>query len=295
MRKILIALICAVAVAGCRKADTPDAYGNVETTEVVVSAEAAGRIVAFTPKEGDRLAPATLVGTIETTGVALEQQQLTAQRSAASARLDEVAQQIDALQVQREIARRTYERTLRLVEQRAATAQQLDVAEGEYRVLNEKIQGAQAQANTIRREVEAAEARVAQAGDRLSKNQIVNPVAGTVLVVYARAGEMTHPGAPLYRIANLESMEVRAYITETQLTAVKVGQQATVSFDAGEQRQSVNGIVRWVSPDAEFTPTPIQTREERADLVYAIKIRVPNPNGVLKIGMPAEVDFTART
>lgn len=295
MRKILIALICAVAVAGCRKADTPDAYGNVETTEVVVSAEAAGRIVAFTPKEGDRLAPATLVGTIETTGVALEQQQLTAQRSAASARLDEVAQQIDALQVQREIARRTYERTLRLVEQRAATAQQLDVAEGEYRVLNEKIQGAQAQANTIRREVEAAEARVAQAGDRLSKNQIVNPVAGTVLVVYARAGEMTHPGAPLYRIANLESMEVRAYITETQLTAVKVGQQATVSFDAGEQRQSVNGIVTWVSPDAEFTPTPIQTREERADLVYAIKIRVPNPNGVLKIGMPAEVDFTART
>jgi HlyD family secretion protein len=295
MQKLLIALICAAAVAGCRKADTPDAYGNVETTEVVVSAEAAGRIVAFTPKEGDRLTPATLVGTIETTGVALEQQQLTAQRSAASARLDEVAQQIDALQVQREIARRTYERTRRLVDQRAATAQQLDVAEAEYRVLGEKIQGAQAQANTIRREVEAAEARVAQAGDRLSKNQIVNPVAGTVLVVYARAGEMTHPGAPLYRIANLESMEVRAYITETQLSAVKVGQQATVSFDAGEQRQSVNGIVTWVSPDAEFTPTPIQTREERADLVYAVKIRVPNPKGVLKIGMPAEVDFTART
>lgn len=295
MQKLLIAVICAVAVAGCRKADTPDAYGNVETTEVVVSAEAAGRIVAFTPKEGDRLTPATLVGTIETTGVALEQQQLTAQRSAASARLDEVAQQIDALQVQREIARRTYERTRRLVDQRAATAQQLDVAEAEYRVLGEKIQGAQAQANTIRREVEAAEARVAQAGDRLSKNQIVNPVAGTVLVVYARAGEMTHAGAPLYRIANLESMEVRAYITETQLSAVKVGQQATVSFDAGEQRRSVNGIVTWVSPDAEFTPTPIQTREERADLVYAVKIRVPNPNGVLKIGMPAEVDFMART
>ena len=295
MQKLLIALICAVAVAGCRKADEPDAYGNVETTEVVVSAEAAGRIVTFTPKEGDRLTPASVVGTIETTGVALEQQQVAAQRSAASARLDEVAQQIDALQVQREIARRTYERTRRLVEQRAATAQQLDVAEGEYRVLNEKIQGAQAQANTIRRDVEAAEARVAQVGDRLSKNQIVNPVGGTVLVVYARAGELTHPGAPLYRIANLETIEVRAYITETQLSAVKVGQQATVSFDAGEQRQSVNGIVTWVSADAEFTPTPIQTREERADLVYAVKIRVPNPNGVLKIGMPAEVDFTAQT
>ncbi|HET7706061.1 MAG TPA: HlyD family efflux transporter periplasmic adaptor subunit, partial [Thermoanaerobaculia bacterium] len=246
-------------------------------------------------KEGDRLTPASVVGTIETTGVALEQQQVAAQRSAASARLDEVAQQIDAMQVQREIARRTYERTRRLVEQRAATAQQLDVAEGEYRVLNEKIQGAQAQANTIRRDVEAADARVAQVGDRLSKNQIVNPVGGTVLVVYARAGELTHPGAPLYRIANLETMEVRAYITETQLSAVKVGQQATVSFDAGEQRQSVNGIVTWVSPDAEFTPTPIQTRDERADLVYAVKVRVPNPNGVLKIGMPAEVDFTART
>lgn len=294
MQKLLIALICALAVAGCRKADEPDAYGNVETTEVVVSAEAAGRIVAFAPKEGDRLSPQSVVGTIETTGVALEQQQVTAQQSAAAARLEEVAQQIDALQVQREIARRTYERTRRLVEKRAATAQQLDVAEGEFRVLGEKIQGAEAQANTIRREVEAAQARVAQVGDRLSKNQIVNPVAGTVLVVYARAGELTHPGAPLYRIANLETMEVRAYITETQLSAVKVGQRATVSFDAGEQRQSVNGIVTWVSPDAEFTPTPIQTREERADLVYAVKIRVPNPNGVLKIGMPAEVDFAAR-
>ncbi|MGZ8866997.1 MAG: HlyD family secretion protein [Thermoanaerobaculia bacterium] len=294
MRNVLVVLIFAGVFASCREADKPDAYGNVETTEIVVSAEAAGRIVAFAPKEGDRLAPASIVGTIETTGVALEQQQLTAQRSAASARLEEVAQQIDALQVQREFARRTYERTRRLVEKRAATAQQLDLAEGEYRVLAEKIQGAEAQANTIRREVEAADARVAQAGDRLSKNQIVNPVAGTVLVVYARAGELTHPGAPLYRIANLEMMEVRAYITETQLSAVRVGQRAMVSFDAGEQRQSVAGTVTWVSPDAEFTPTPIQTREERADLVYAVKIRVPNPNGVLKIGMPAEVEFAAR-
>jgi HlyD family secretion protein len=294
MRNVLVVLIFAGILSGCKKADEPDAYGNVETTEIVVSAEAAGRIVAFAPKEGDRLTPASIVGTIETTGVALEQQQLAAQRSAASARLEEVAQQIDALQVQREVARRTYERTRRLVEQRAATAQQLDLAEGEYRVLAEKIQAAEAQTNTIRREVEAADARVAQAGDRLSKNQIVNPVAGTVLVVYARAGELTHPGAPLYRIANLDMMEVRAYITETQLSAVRVGQRATVSFDAGEQRQSVAGIVTWVSPDAEFTPTPIQTREERADLVYAVKIRVPNPNGVLKIGMPAEVDFTAK-
>ncbi|HEX6179432.1 MAG TPA: HlyD family efflux transporter periplasmic adaptor subunit, partial [Thermoanaerobaculia bacterium] len=270
------------------------AYGNVETTEVVVSAEAAGRITSLSVSDGARLNAGQVVGSIEVTTVTLEEQQVQAQRTATASRLSEIAQQIDALAVQRDIARRSYERTRRLFEQRAATAQQLDQTERDYRVLGEQIEAARAQAETLRLELGAADARIAQVQERVAKGRIVNPVSGTVLATYARAGEMTQPGQPLYRIANLAAMEVRAYVTETQLARVRVGQAARVSIDVGkEERDVIDGTVTWVSPDAEFTPTPIQTREERADLVYAVKIRVANPNGMLKIGMPAEVDFVS--
>lgn len=282
------------ALPGCDRESGPDAYGNVEATEVVVSAETPGQITAFKAREGDRLAAGEVVGTIEITSLALEGQRIRAQRAASAARLEEIAQQIDALDVQREIAGRAYERTRRLLAQRAATAQQLDQAERDYRVLGEQIDAARAQGAAVRLELVAADARVAQIEERMSKGRIVNPIAGTVLATYARAGEVTQTGQPLYRIANLQTMEVRAYVTETQLATVKVGRPARVSVDTGkDQRRVLNGTVTWVSSDAEFTPTPIQTREERADLVYAVKIRVSNPGGILKIGMPAEVDFGA--
>ncbi|HEV7501586.1 MAG TPA: HlyD family efflux transporter periplasmic adaptor subunit, partial [Vicinamibacteria bacterium] len=187
------------------------------------------------------------------------------------------------------------ERTKRLYAQQAATAQQLDQDEKAYRVLNEQIATAHAQAATLAHDVEAAEARVAQTTDRIDRGAIRNPTGGTVLATYARAGEVTQSGQPLYRIADLQTVEVRAYVAETQLTSVRVGQIARVSVDVGGgKREVLSGTVSWVSSDAEFTPTPVQTREERADLVYALKIRVGNPAGTLKIGMPADVDFQAQ-
>lgn len=281
-----------LAVAACRGEEEPDAYGNVEAVEVVVGAEAAGRIQSLAAVEGAELAAGEVVGAIDTTQLALERTQLAAQRAASASRMQEIAQQASALAVQRQIAGRAYERTRRLHERRAATAQQLDQAEREYRVLGEQLDAARAQAETVRREAEAADARVAQVAERIGKAAITNPVSGTVLAVYARAGEMTQVGQPLYRIADLRTVEVRAYVVETQLASVKVGQAVQVSVDVGEgRRQSLSGTVTWVSADAEFTPTPVQTREERADLVYAIKIRVSNPDGLLKIGMPADVDM----
>lgn len=290
--KRITSVILALVIAACRSEPEPDAYGNVETTDVVVSAQAAGQIAAFSVREGQRLAAGQPVGSIEITQLSLEAEQFRAHRAASAARISEVVQQIEALRVQRQIAQRAYERTRRLFDQRAATAHQLDQAERDYRVLGEQIDAAQAQAEVVRLEGGAAGARVAQIEERVQKGQIVNPVDGTVLAAYARAGEVTQVGQPLYRIANLEAMEIRAYVVETQLAGVRVGQQARVSVDAGkDQRTTITGTVTWISPDAEFTPTPIQTREERADLVYALRIAVPNPGGVLKIGMPAEVDF----
>jgi len=236
-----------------------------------------------------------VVGTIETTPLLLEKKQLAAQRAAAASRLGEIAKRIDTLEVQRRIASRAYERTRRLHAQQAATAQQLDQDEKTYKVLGEQIETERAQAATVRHDVEAGDARVAGIADKIEKASIRNPVGGTVLATYARAGEVTQPGQPLYRIADLQTVEVRAYVAETQLTSVRVGQAARVSVDVGGgKREVLSGTVTWVSSDAEFTPTPVQTREERADLVYALKIRVDNPSGILKIGMPADVDLLAQ-
>jgi HlyD family secretion protein len=290
--RIGILLTSLALAASCRDTNQPDAYGNFETTEVVVSAETSGQLLSFNADEGQTLAAGQLVGVIDTTQLMLQERQLSAQRSGASSRVTEVGQQLDALRVQEEIARRNYERVQRLFKEQAATAQQLDQAERDYKVLAEQIQGAEAQRRTVAEDVKSTEARLAQIAQQLGKSRITSPVAGTVLARYADRGEFVQPGQPLYKIAKLDSMVLRAYVTETQLARVKLGAPATISIDAGGKgRQTLPGTVSWISPEAEFTPTPIQTRDERKDLVYAVKLRVPNRGGVAKIGMPADVRF----
>lgn len=333
VRLILIGTICG-GVAGCSRGDRPDAYGNVEATEVTVSAETAGRLVAFDVTEGQTLAVGATVATIDPSDLQLQREQASAQHSATESRVDETASQravvaaqraaalaqVEAARAQRsaldsqlEIATRNLERTRRLLEQQAATAQQLDQAERDARVLEAQVRAQDdqieaqskqvaaydgqlaaltAQRRTAVRQAASAGAQVAVVEDRLRRTRVVNPAAGTVLVTYAEAGEFVQPGQPLYKIADLSSVEVRAYVTETQLSSLKVGSQAQVNVDTapGEQT-SLTGTITWIASSAEFTPTPIQTRDERADLVYAVKMRVANDNGLLKIGMPVDVDL----
>ncbi len=331
---IAAALIALLAQAACAKQAAPDAYGNVEATEVVVGAEAAGRLVTYTVAEGGAVKAGAIVGAIDAAQLGFERDQLAAQQAASRSRVNEVRQQVTTLESQRgaaaaqrdaaraqrgalaaqlEIATRAHERTRRLFDQQAATAQQLDQAERDERVLRNQItaqdeqitaqerqmaaqaglvRGAQAQEQTAAAQAAGAEAQLKQAGERIRKTDVRNPIDGTVLTTYARAGEVVQTGQPLYRVADLTTMEVRAYVTEPQLSSIRLGQDARVSLDAGGgQRQNVPGTITWISSRAEFTPTPIQTREERVDMVYAIKIRVANANGVLKIGMPVDVQF----
>lgn len=287
----LAAIALLLPAAACHRAPRADAYGNFEATEVVVSAQGSGQLLSFTPVEGERLSAGQLVGVIDTTQLALERQQLLAQRAAGSAQVAQSASQVDALEVQQQIARRALERTQRLYAEKAATAQQLDQAERDYKVLGEQIEALEAQRRGAGESTAATEARVAQIGDRIARSRITSPIAGTVLTTYAREGEFVQPGQPLFRIANLDTLELRAYVTEPQLASVKLGAPAQVHVDAGGGMQTLPGRVSWVSSKAEFTPTPVQTRDERADLVYAVKIRVANPDGRLKIGMPADVKF----
>jgi HlyD family secretion protein len=330
-------VLMALAAGGCARQDRPDAYGNVEAIDVVVGAEAAGQLVAFSPQEGQKLEAGAAVGTIDSTELGLERAQLTAQRQANASRVNEVDEQVGVLQAQRlasaaqrdaaraqrasldaqlDVARRAYDRTKRLFDQQAATAQQLDQAERDFRVLEQQIraqdeqiaaqehqiaaQGSQidatrAQRKTALDQVATADAQIARVTERVRRSEVRNPVAGTVLTTYAKAGEIVQPGQALYKIADLSTVEVRAYVGERQLAAVHLGSPAQVTADAGTGRQSLPGTVSWVSSQAEFTPTPIQTREERADLVYAVKIRVANSGDLLKIGMPVDVRFGGET
>ena len=292
--RTLAAPLALVATFACGRDDEPDAYGNFEATETVVSAETGGSLLWFTPLDGEQVAPGTLLGVIDTTRLSLDREQLAAQRTAVRARVSEAERQIGVLAVQREIAGRAYERTRRLYAEQAATAQQLDQAEREYRVLGEQMAAVRAQRSSVTQDVAASDARVAQIAERIGKSRISAPFTGTVLATYARAGEFVQPGQPLFRLASLDTLTLRAYVTEPQLAQLKLGQRVQVSVDRGEgSRLALPGTVSWISAKAEFTPTPVQTRDERADLVYAVKIRVPNQSGVLKIGMPADVALPA--
>lgn len=283
--------VTTLLAAACGGDSEPDAYGNFEATEVVVSAQTSGQIEQFVPVEGMQLARGAFVALIDTTQLALERRQVLAQQGAARARAAEVTEQLGVLEVQRSIAQRTYERTRRLFAEQAATAQQLDQAERDYRTLVAQIEALRAQRESVGLEAASTTARVDQIRERIAKSKVENPQAGTVLVTYARAGEVVQPGQPLYKIADLDTLVLRAYVTGTQLGAIRLGQPVDVRVAAGDGLARATGVVTWISPQAEFTPTPIQTREERADLVYAIKVRVNNARGAFKIGMPADVTF----
>jgi HlyD family secretion protein len=291
MRMHFQAALIAACLTGtaCKSGPEPDAYGNFEATEVQVSAQTAGQIEQFIPTEGMHLSNNAFVALIDTTQLALERQQILAQRNAAGARSTESSRQVGVLIAQRVVAQRNYERTRRLVNEHAATAQQLDAAERDYRTILAQINAGLAQTQSVRLDAAATDARLAQIRDRIAKSRVTNPESGTVLAVYSRQGEMIEPGQPLYKIANLDTLTLRAYATENQLSSFRLGRSVAVTVDRDGQRRSLNGTVTWVSSTAEFTPTPVQTRDDRASLVYAVKIRVANPNGELKIGMPADV------
>lgn len=280
-------------LAACNGTPDADAYGNFEAEEVVVSAQSSGQILRFVPVEGAELSAGVVTAVMDTTQLALERDQLLAQRSAIAARRTEVAEQLRSLEVQREIAQRSYDRTQRLHAQQAATTAQLEQSERETKVLAVQVEAARAGGTSVGAELTALDARVAQVRDRLARASVTNPVAGTVLATYARAGEMIQPGQPLYKVADLSTLDLRAYVTGAQLASFRIGDSVTVRVDDGSELRTYPGEITWVAGRAEFTPTPVQTRDDRGALVYAVKVRVRNADGALKIGMPGDVTLRA--
>jgi HlyD family secretion protein len=280
--------LLAVTLTACGQKD-PDAYGNFEATEVTVAAEVGGRLLAFRLEEGDRVTSDSVLGVVDTMPLLLERHALVARRAAAQARTREAGANIAALEVQRSIADRELARTERLLKQAAATAQQGDRAERDARVAREQLDGAGAARASALQEVAALDAEVASLDDRLARSRIRSPLTGTVLVRYVEPGEFVQAGQPLFKLASLDSLTFRAYVAQHQLTGLRLGQEVRVGVDRGDSIATLPGRITWIASSAEFTPTPIQTREERADQVYAVKVAVANPQGRLRIGMPGEL------
>lgn len=300
MRRILsltmLAALCLTAAACDRQQDPADAYGNFEATEIRVSAEVGGRLLSLTAEEGHTLAAGEVVAQVDTASLLLERAQLEAERQATRSRTATVDAQQAVLTAQRQLAESELARFTRLAADQAATAQQIERAASEVEVLSRRVREIASQRPVIADQVAALDARLAQLDDRIGRATVVNPTAGTVLALYAEAEELIAAGQPIYDLADLSVLELRAYVSGAQLPELSLGQQVEVAIDRdADTERRLPGTISWISSQAEFTPSTLQTKEERVDLVYAVKIEVANPDGRLKIGMPGEVRWRAAT
>ncbi|WP_298715517.1 HlyD family efflux transporter periplasmic adaptor subunit [Chitinophaga sp.] len=294
MKTSFAAVFSLAFFAACSSGDDiADAYGNFESTEVIVSAEATGRLLRFEVEEGQVLTENAIVGGIDSTQLHLRKAQLGANIKAVKSRVPEVNPQLAVIRQQIATQQKEKARIENLLKANAATPKQLDDINGAIALLEKQYASTasslKTQVSGLSTETQPLEFQVAQVKDQLAQTRVVNPVNGTVLVKYVEAGEVVNYGKPLYKLADLRTMYLRAYIDGNQLSAVKTGQQVQVGIDQpdGTIRQ-MKGIVSWISPEAEFTPKTVQTRDERVRQVYALKVRVEN-DGSLKIGMPGEM------
>ena len=276
-----------------------DAYGNFEATETLISAEAKGKLLLFKVEEGQQLQAGQYIGLIDTVQLHLQRQQLKSRIGAVSSKTQDAQPQIDIFKEQKRNLIRERERVKALLADKAATPKQLDDIEGQIEVVDKQIAAAEKQTNTANKgilgEISPIRASIQQLNDQIRRSYIFNPINGTVLTKLVEPNEIVTVGTPLYKIANLDYLNLRAYITGQQLPHIKIGQEVEVLIDeSATTNQSLKGNIVWIANKAEFTPKIVQTKEERVNLVYAIKIKVKNEAGLLKIGMPAEVNLGQR-
>ncbi len=296
MKTLLALALVTVLLAGCSSNDADaDATGTFEAVETVISAEAAGRIDSFAVEEGQRLTAGQVLGTIDTVQLSLRRKQLIAQIDALLSRRPQVAIQLAALRQQVTAATRERDRVRALIAADAATPKQLDDASTALEVATAQLDALRSTLGTttegLEQDTRPLREQLAQIDDQLTKARIVSPLNGTVLTKYAERYEVTAPGRPLFAMADLSTMILRMYVTGADHSTLRLGQRVKVFVDKGASDHATHeGTITWISPKAEFTPKTIQTKDERAHLVYAVKVAVPN-DGTLKIGMYGEVRF----
>lgn len=293
MKRILFYSATLLTMVACGRGNDFDATGTFEATEVVVSAEAAGRILSFDAEEGDAVQAGRQIGAIDTVQLYLQKLQLERQRASVISNRPDIRKQAAALREQ--IAKQEIERSrvVNLLKDGAATTKQLDDIDASLKVLNGQLEALLSTLgnNTaaIDENSSALELQIAQIEDRLKKSRIASPISGTVLAKYSEQGELAAVGRPLMKVADMENVYLRAYFTSDQLSSLKIGQEVTVTADfGGDEQIDYPGRITWIASESEFTPKNIQTKSSRASLVYAVKIAVKN-DGRLKLGLYGEV------
>lgn len=288
----LLVLLAASCVEGNK---AYDASGVFESTEVTVSAEGNGKILSLDIQEGDRLEAGQIVGCIDTVQLHLSEVQLEASRRAVGSGWLDISRQIAALESQIGKQWQELDRFTKLEKAGASNRKQVEDIQAQIETLERQLAAQEESLNSSNRNVsgqaDALEAQIEQIRDRIRKCVITSPVAGTVLAKYSEAGEFAALGRALFKVADIDNIRLRAYITADQLTTLKLGQQVRVFADQGSSgRKEYAGTLIWISDKAEFTPKTIQTRDERANLVYAVKIAVEN-DGLIKLGMYGDIKF----
>jgi HlyD family secretion protein len=293
MKKVLLfALPVYLLISSCnRDKDNPDAYGTFEATEVTVSSQANGRILFLNVEEGLAIDSNTLVGIVDTLDLAIRKSVTRDQQLATAARRDDLAAQIEVQEQNKTNILIEKARIERLLKDGAATTKQLDDINANVNLADKQIASIKSQYASLDAQVSTFNKQIDQINNSIVDAHIINPIKGTVLTKYAEPNEITTFGKPVYKIADLTSLDLRVYVSGAQLPYIKIGQKVKVHYDKDENTNSTaEGVVTWISETAEFTPKTIQTKEERVNLVYAAKVRVKN-DGTLKIGMPGDIRF----
>ncbi|MBR6309780.1 MAG: HlyD family efflux transporter periplasmic adaptor subunit [Paludibacteraceae bacterium] len=296
MKKILAIASAMLILAACGKKEKEfDATGTFEATETTVYAEQSGTLVSWNVVEGKEMAAKEEAGLIDTTQIWLNIKQLEAMKEVYQSQKPDKEKQIAATRRQLDKAEQELRRYRELVAEGAAPSKMLDDADSQVQVLQKQLEAQMSSLNTgtktLDKQIAAADVQICALNDQLKKCHISAPVGGTVLEKYVEYGEFVATGKPLFKIADINNMFIRAYVTSSQLQHIKLGQTVKVYADYGDgQKKTYDGFVSWISSSSEFTPKTILTDDERADLVYAIRVAVKN-DGYIKIGMYGEVKF----
>ena len=296
MKKLITMASAALLLAACGNSEKEyDATGTFEATETTVSAEQNGTLLTFAINEGDEIEAGSEVGLIDTTQTWLKLQQARATQEVYQSQKPDMEKQTSATRQQLAKAQAEQQRYKELVADGAAPSKMLDDATNQVQVLQRQLaaqlSSLSTNTNALSKQMAATEVQIDQLRDQLHKCHIKAPLKGTVLEKYAERGEFVAVGKPLFKMADMEQVYIRAYVTSAQLQSIRTGQQVKVFADYGDgKKQEYDGTVSWISSRSEFTPKTILTDDERADLVYAVKVRVKN-DGFIKIGMYGEVKF----
>ena len=294
-KMIFMAMISAFLFSCSNKGDGADAYGNFEADEILVSSESMGLVTDMNIEEGNSVKQNELIAVIDTVQLALKREQLIAAMNAINSKVQKIAPQLDVLEKRKSNLIREKNRFEKLLKENAATQKQVDDISGELDVVEKQITATLASMTTqnsgLLSEREPLKIQIQQIDDQIKKCTVKSPINGTVLTKFLNKGEFAIAGKPIAKIADINNMTLRVYVSGTQLPNIKIGQKVKVFFDKNEkENQSTEGEISWISEKAEFTPKIIQTKEERVNLVYAVKISVKN-DGRIKIGMPGEIKF----